>query len=363
VQTPKVPGETIVFTDQQGVSGGPYYLALGVNSEGDGIETPIGAVIPAAGTVTKYVSEYVGNAASVTATLDQNESATPFSAALTTPGTLVQQSGNLSVSPGDVFDVEETGITTSSAFYASMVFVPDVAGQFVISSVRNGEVNNQATTYFALAGRSTDNFYPTEAAQQLIGGTVQILGIFARTTAAPGSGAQWAYTLRDNGANTSLNTTTSGTNFTSCTTSAPVAGCASGSPVTVNSFDLLDTAATPTGSPAINEYDNAVAVSYLAYMPQLAFSTEPPATDAAGTTLSPVVVQVEDENGNPLTGSTASVTISSTPAGVGGTLTVNAVNGVATFSDLILNTSGTYTLTAASSGLSSVNSSSITVNN
>jgi hypothetical protein len=45
-----------------------------------------------------------------------------------------------------------------------------------------------------------------------------------------------------------------------------------------------------------------------------------------GTVLSPVVVQLQDNNGNATTGSTAQVTISSTPAGVSGTLTANAVN-------------------------------------
>jgi uncharacterized repeat protein (TIGR01451 family) len=242
-----------------------------------------------------------------------------------------------------------------------VVFVPTVPGQFVIPTYRNGEVNNQATTYFALTGRSPDGFQPTESLAQQIGGILQIQAIFTRTTAAPGSGAQWAYTLRDNGANTSLNTTTSGASFTSCMSSAPVTGCASGSPVTVNNFDLLDTAATPTGSPALSEDTNGVSVSYLAYVPQLAFTTEPPATGTAGTALSPVVVEVQDANGNPITGSTAQVTIGSSPAGVGGTVTATAVNGVATFNNLVFTTTGSYTLSATVSGLTAVSSSSISI--
>jgi hypothetical protein len=74
-------------------------------------------------------------------------------------------------------------------------------------------------------------------------------------------------------------------------------------------------------------------------------------------------VQLQDGNGNAISGSTAQVTISSSPAGVSGTLTVNAVNGVATFSNLVFNTSGSYTLTAAVSGLTAVTSSSITIGN
>jgi hypothetical protein len=57
--------------------------------------------------------------------------------------------------------------------------------------------------------------------------------------------------------------------------------------------------------------------------------------------LSPVVVQLQDNNGNAITGSTAQVTISSTPSGVSGTVTANAVNGVATFSNLVFNSTGT----------------------
>ncbi len=284
-----------------------------------------------------------------------------MSASLASSGAFVEQSESLSVSPGDVFDVYEAGITSSSAFYVSAVFVPSVAGQFVIPSYRNGQVNNSETTYYTLTGRSPDSVQPTESLAQEIGGSLQIQGIFARTTVEPGSGAQWAYTLRDNGANTSLNTITSGTNLTSCTTSTAVAGCTTGSAVTVNNFDLLDTSAVPTGSPAISNNTYGVGISYLAYTPQLAFSIEPPATGTTGTALSPVVVELQDENGNPLSGSAAQVTISSSPAGVSGTLTVNAVNGEATYNNLAFNAMGTYTLSAVATGLTAVSSSSISI--
>src|SRR5208337_3783625 len=115
-------------------------------------------------------------------------------------------------------------------------------------------------------------------------------------------------------------------------------------------FDLLDTSVVPTGSPA-NTGLSGVAVSYLAFVPRLAFATQPPATGTAGTVLRPVVVQLQDANGNPLIGSSARVTISSSPAGVGGTLTATAVNGVATFNNLAFNETGTYTLSATVTGL------------
>jgi large repetitive protein len=97
---------------------------------------------------------------------------------------------------------------------------------------------------------------------------------------------------------------------------------------------------------------------------KLVITAQPPANGTAGQALTPtpaLVVQIQDSIGNVVTGSTAAVTINSTPAGVSGTLTVNAINGVATFSNLVFSTAGTYTLTAASPGLANATSASITI--
>jgi hypothetical protein len=86
---------------------------------------------------------------------------------------------------------------------------------------------------------------------------------------------------------------------------------------------------------------------------RLYFSTEPPSSGTAGATLSPVVVQVQSVTGSVVNTSSAPVTLTASPIGLNGTLTVNAVNGVATFSNLSFTTPGNYTLTAASPGLAS----------
>jgi hypothetical protein len=160
VQTPVVPGETIMFGSHP--VGGSYVLARGGNGSGFFVEKAMKTIIATAGTITKYIAEYVGTGSSVTAVLDQNESPTAVSVSLTS-GAFAQQTASLSVSAGDVFDVSETGITASSPVYASMVLVPNVPGQFVIPSYRNGEVNSQATTYFGVTGRSPDNFQLNES--------------------------------------------------------------------------------------------------------------------------------------------------------------------------------------------------------
>ena len=92
---------------------------------------------------------------------------------------------------------------------------------------------------------------------------------------------------------------------------------------------------------------------------RLAFQTQPP-DGTAGQALSPAVqVAVQDEIGGVVGGATTAIilSLSNNPGGatLGGTLTRNAVNGVATFPDLTLNRSGIgYVLTATATALSPV---------
>ena len=91
---------------------------------------------------------------------------------------------------------------------------------------------------------------------------------------------------------------------------------------------------------------------------QLKFTTQP-SNGVAGTAISPVVVQVQDQNGSVVAGSTASVMLTSSPAGLN--TTIAAVNGVATFNNIVLNTAAAYTLTASSTGLTSAISNPFTI--
>src|SRR5207253_913498 len=98
---------------------------------------------------------------------------------------------------------------------------------------------------------------------------------------------------------------------------------------------------------------------------KLTFGVQP--SDAtAGVAISPAVtVRIEDVFGN-LTASTANVVmaIGTNPGGgtLSGTLTVAAVGGVATFSDLSINKSGTgYTLAATTAGLTGATSSAFNI--
>jgi len=77
------------------------------------------------------------------------------------------------------------------------------------------------------------------------------------------------------------------------------------------------------------------------------------------------VVTIQDANANTVTTSTASVTLTiTTPAGATLTCTANpknAVAGVDTFTGCSINNPGTYTLTAASSGLTNAVTNSFTI--
>ena len=99
----------------------------------------------------------------------------------------------------------------------------------------------------------------------------------------------------------------------------------------------------------------------------LAISTPPSATQTAGVTFSPtVVVQAKDALGAVVTAFTGAVTasVATGPSGatIGGTATVNAVAGVASFNALRLTKAGVYTIQFAASGYASATTTSITVN-
>lgn len=85
---------------------------------------------------------------------------------------------------------------------------------------------------------------------------------------------------------------------------------------------------------------------------KLVFGQQPSGTGTS-TVISPsVTVLVKDSNGTTVTNSSAPVTIALTSgSGLSGTLTRNAVNGVATFNDLTPTIANIYSLTATSSGL------------
>jgi hypothetical protein len=99
---------------------------------------------------------------------------------------------------------------------------------------------------------------------------------------------------------------------------------------------------------------------------QLVFITTISTVTAGSAISPPVTVEARDANGNLVTGfnSQVSMTLASAPDGgtLGGTTQVNASNGVATFSNLLLTKAGgPYSLRASATGLSAGTSNSFSV--
>ena len=94
---------------------------------------------------------------------------------------------------------------------------------------------------------------------------------------------------------------------------------------------------------------------------RLAFVQQPSSVQA-GSTMSPAVtVEIQDAAGNRVTAANQQITLASSPSVTVGGNTATAVGGVATFSDITMNTPGAYTLIASSPGLTSATSNGFTV--
>ncbi|MCX5760114.1 MAG: hypothetical protein NTW72_01190, partial [Gemmatimonadetes bacterium] len=98
---------------------------------------------------------------------------------------------------------------------------------------------------------------------------------------------------------------------------------------------------------------------------KLAFTTQPAGAAASAAFTTQPEVTVQDASGNPVTSSGAPITLTlTTPGGAALTCTSNpqaASSGVATFAGCAVDKPGSYTLTAASTGLSQAESSTLVV--
>jgi hypothetical protein len=130
---------------------------------------------------------------------------------------------------------------------------------------------------------------------------------------------------------------------------------------TVGAQSITATRAGLTGSPL-----TVTATGTAGSASALVFSVQPSAV-AAGAQISPAVqVAVKDVNGNTVSTFAGAITMAIANNGgsatLGGTLTVNAVAGIATFNDLSVNVAGSgYTLSATSTGLTAATSSAFNV--
>ncbi len=189
------------------------------------------------------------------------------------------------------------------------------------------------------------------------------------------AGSSGTFTLTALNANGTADTGYSGTvQFTSSDSKAILPGNVTVTNGTGTFNATLETAGTQTitatdvNNPGMTGVDTVVVVSPAAAS-QVIFTVEP-SSGAAGKTLGTVQTTLEDAYGNVETGDktdTVTLNVSTGPSTqMGGTLTETVAAGVATFSNLVLNTSGNYSLAAVANlagggALGPVVSSSFTV--
>jgi hypothetical protein len=234
------------------------------------------------------------------------------------------------------------------------------ANSYRLAAASPGLTTNTSALFNVAAASATKLAFTTQPANVAAGATfatsvrVTVQDAFDNTVTTPA--VQVGIALGNNPGGSTLSGTASVTT---------ASGVATFSTLTLNKvgtgYTLVSTATglTSTTSAAFNVTPGAASA--------LVFTTQPPATTPAGTALAPAVqVTVLDAQGNTVTGATTSITVGlgSNPAGgsLAGTLTVSAVGGVATFSNLSLPKVGTgYTLNASATGLTSATSTAFSI--
>ncbi len=137
-----------------------------------------------------------------------------------------------------------------------------------------------------------------------------------------------------------------------------------GTPVTGTFQDLAEGATVTIDNQAFTisyaggESHNDVTLTAVAPATKLVIDQQPTDT-AAGDTIESITVEIDDANGN-LFSSDAAVTLTS-DASVDGTLTVNAVDGIATFDDISITEAGDYSLTFTADDLTSATSDDFSI--
>jgi len=172
---------------------------------------------------------------------------------------------------------------------------------------------------------------------------------------APGATKQFTATAKDGSGNTVTGLTVAWSSNNQAVATVDTTGTATG---------IAGGTAIITGA-ALGVPGNAVLTVTGGTATQVVFTTQPSNATAGGAISPAVELEVRDVNGNRVTTARNQVTlaIASGPGGtLFGTTTINANNGVASFSGINIHKAGAgYTLSAASSGLTGATSSSFNI--
>jgi hypothetical protein len=308
-----------------------------------------------------FATVTVGNEITVTATgiTLHGASAGKYSltstSATTTANILAAAQGLLTV----------TGVPTTPQAYNTFFTVGAVGGSGTgaVTFAASGACSVTGTTVTMTSGTGTCSVTATKAADANYSATtsapVPVLAALASQAALTVTGVPASAQPRG----ASFTVGAGGGSGAGAVTFAASGACSvSGTTVTMTggtgTCSVTATKAGDTNYSAITSAPALVSVAASGVAAKLIFATEPPASGTAGAPFG-AVVQVLDVYGNLVASSSVPVTITSTAAGIAGTTSVAASGGVATFTGLVLNTPGSYTLTASSPGLPSVTSTAV----
>jgi hypothetical protein len=312
------------------------------------------------------------------------------------------------------FTVQPSAVTAGAAIApAVQVVVQDAQGNTVTSAATSitvaiasgtgttGAVLGGTLTQVAVAGVATFANLTVDKAGTGYSLTVAGTGLTGATSSAftvsVGAATKLAYTVQPSGVVVGVAISPAvqvvvrdaqGNTVTSAATSVTLAiasgtgttGAVLGGTLTVAAVSGVATFANLTVDKAGTGYTLTATATSLTSAASTAFNVTPgaatklaiavqPSAVAAGAAIAPAVqVVVQDARGNTVTSATTSITVAitsatgTTGAVLGGTLTVAAVNGVATFANLTVDRAGTgYTLTATATSLTGATSSAFTV--
>ncbi|HLH08284.1 MAG TPA: PKD domain-containing protein, partial [Terriglobales bacterium] len=320
-----------------------YVVQLIVSDAPNGVSNP--SVPCTVNISTQQVLKPVANAGSPqtvtagsTVSLDGSASSDPQSLTLTYSWTVNTVPAGSAITTGSL----------SNANTAFSTFKPDVAGTYVLQLiVNNGFLSSDPSTVAITVN-------PAAANRLLVSGFPSPIG----------AGVAGTFTVTAVDGNGNVVTNYTGTiQFTSSDAQALLPSSytfTSADQGTHNFQATLRTVGTQslTATDAVSSITGSqLNISVTAGTAnKLVFTTQPPASSASGAAFT-TVVSVEDAGGNVVTGASNPITIAigTNPSSgtLSGTLTVNAVNGVATFSGLSIDKAGSgYTLAASASGLS-----------
>jgi hypothetical protein len=347
-----------------------------------GIATFAGCKVDKAASYT-LTATATGLTSATSTTFTITAGATTKLAFTTQPG---GSSSGVPLTPQPVVTLQDAFGNTATGDTSSVTLALTTAGGATLSCTTNPKPAVAGVATFAGCRVSRPGTYTFTATDGSLTSATSSSFVIAAGTAAqvvfstqPGTGTggsslatQPVVTVQDAGGNTvttdtstvTLALTTPGGATLACTANpqTAVAGVATFAGCKVDKAGTYTLTATDGSLTSATSSSFTVTVGAAA---KVAFSTQPGSGVSQSALGTQPVVTVQDAGGNPVTTSTSSVTLTlTTPGAATLVCTTNpkaAVAGVATYAGCKVDKIGTYTLTAAATGLTSATSSSFTV--